>query len=58
MRKSLTKRIRITKNGKVIRRPMRTGHNRTRKSTKNIKAKSKSKGLDYPIKKILGSQTK
>lgn len=53
MRKSLTKRVRITKTGKVIRRPMRTDHFRTRKSTKNIRSKNKTKGLDYPMKKIL-----
>ena len=31
MKKSVTKRIRITKNGKVVRRHMGSGHNGTRK---------------------------
>jgi ribosomal protein L35 len=31
MKKSLTKRIRITKNGKIVRRHMGGGHNGTRK---------------------------
>ena len=53
MRKSGTKRIRITKNGKVIRRPMAAGHNRTRKSTNLIRSKKKGKGLNYPKKKII-----
>lgn len=51
--KSSSKRIRITKNGKVVRRPMAAGHNRTRKSTKLIKSKAKGKGLNYPKKRIL-----
>ena len=33
MKKSLTKRIRITKNGKIIRRHMGGGHNGTRKGS-------------------------
>lgn len=53
MRKSLQKRVRVTKNGKILRRSMNLDHFRTRKSTKNIKAKSKPKGLDFPKKKIL-----
>jgi ribosomal protein L35 len=53
MRKSITKRIRVTKNGKVVRRPMGTDHFRTRKETKNIKSKSKNRGLDYPKRKLL-----
>ncbi|MEK7187679.1 MAG: hypothetical protein AAB691_02435 [Patescibacteria group bacterium] len=53
MRKSNTKRIRITKNGKVIRRPMAAGHNRTRKSSKLIRSKRKGKNLNMPKKTIL-----
>ncbi len=53
MRKSVSKRIRVTKNGKVLRRPMGTDHFRTRKSTKNIKSKSKNRGLDFPMRKLI-----
>jgi len=53
MRKSLSKRIRITKNGKIIRRPMAVDHFRTRKSNRNVRGKRKTLSLDYPRKKIL-----
>lgn len=53
MRRSSTKRLRITKNGKVIRRPMAAGHNRTRKSTKLIRSKKKGAGLNYPMKTLI-----
>ncbi|MEK7546992.1 MAG: 50S ribosomal protein L35 [Patescibacteria group bacterium] len=53
MQKSFVKRIKITKNGKIIRRSMSVNHFRTRKSTKNIRHKRKTRQLDYPIKKIL-----
>ena len=53
MKKSVTKRIRFTKNGKIIRWGMATDHFRTRKTTKNLKRKSKTLGIDYPIKKII-----
>jgi ribosomal protein L35 len=36
MKKSMTSRIKITRSGKVMRRTMATGHNRTRKSRNNI----------------------
>ncbi len=32
---------------------MAVNHFRTRKSTKNIRGKRKTRGLDYPVKKIL-----
>ncbi|MEK7174624.1 MAG: hypothetical protein AAB759_03115 [Patescibacteria group bacterium] len=52
MRKSFSKRIRITKNGKVIRRPMRIDHFKTRSSGAGaIRNKRKSRGLNYPLKK-------
>ena len=54
MRKSVSKRIRITKNGKIVRRSMAIDHFRTRKSTKNLKRKSKTMGLDYPMKRLMG----
>jgi ribosomal protein L35 len=53
MKKSVQKRIRITKNGKIVRRPMAVDHFRTRKSPKVIQATRKTLSLDYPIKKIL-----
>lgn len=53
MNKSVSKRIRITKNGKMMRRSMGVNHFRTRSSQKNIRGKSKSRGLDYPKKNIL-----
>lgn len=49
LKKSVAKRIRITKNGKIIRRSMRTDHFRTSKSTNNIRGKRKSRSLDYPL---------
>lgn len=53
MKKSFSKRIRITKNGKVVRRSMGMNHFRTRTTQKNIRGKSKSRGLDYPMRKLL-----
>jgi ribosomal protein L35 len=44
MKKSLAKRIRITKNGKIIRRHMGSGHNGTRK-TENHKRRIGSDGM-------------
>jgi len=54
-RKSISKRIRITKNGKIMRRPMATDHSRTRKSTSNIRGKRKSRGLDGTSIKTLSN---
>ncbi len=53
MRKSVTKRIRITKNGKMIRRPMGVNHFRTRKSQKVLRRKGKNTSLDHPKKSII-----
>jgi ribosomal protein L35 len=53
MNKSVSKRIRITKNGKVIRRSMALDHFRTRKSANNIRGKRKSRGLDIPRKALV-----
>jgi len=52
LQKSFSKRIRITKNGKIVRRPMRLDHFKTRKSTNNVRGKRKTLGLNYPLKKI------
>jgi ribosomal protein L35 len=53
MKTSVRKRIRVTKNGKLIRRPMAVDHFRTKKSRKLIQQKRKGKGLDYPHAKII-----
>jgi len=51
--KSLSKRIRFTKNGKVVRRPMAVDHFRTRATPKAVRGKRKSRSLGYPMKKLL-----
>ncbi|MBI4085244.1 MAG: 50S ribosomal protein L35 [Candidatus Liptonbacteria bacterium] len=53
MQKSFIKRIKLTKRGKFMRRPMSVNHFRTRKSTKNLRDKRKRLQLDYPAKKLL-----
>jgi ribosomal protein L35 len=55
MKKSVSKRIRITKNGKIVRRRMGVDHFRTRRSTKNNRDSRKSLSLNYPLKEILSS---
>lgn len=44
--KSIAKRIRITKKGKVVRRAMALGHSRVNKSTSQMKRKKLSRGLE------------
>ncbi len=51
--KSLSKRIRITKNGKIVRRRMGVDHFRTRQSTKTNRNARKTKSLDFSMKKLL-----
>ena len=51
--KSLSKRIRVTRTGKIIRRLMATDHFRTRKSAKQIRNRKKGTSLDHPRKAIL-----
>ncbi len=51
--KSLATRIRVTKNGKIIRRPMAVDHFRTRKNARKIQNKRKTLSLDYPLRKII-----
>lgn len=51
--KSLSKRIRITKNGKIVRRPMAQDHFRTRQTQKTIRNRRKTTGLNFPMKKLL-----
>jgi ribosomal protein L35 len=50
--KSFTKRIRITRTGKVVRRPMRLDHFKTRKSANNVRSKRKTLSLDYPLRNL------
>jgi ribosomal protein L35 len=51
--KSVTKRIKFTKQGKMVRRPMAVDHFRTRSTTKNIRNKRKNRSLDFPRKSIV-----
>jgi len=53
LKKSVSKRFKITKRGKVIRRPRAVDHFHTRKSKKNLRHKRKTLSVDYPIRKIL-----
>ncbi len=53
MKKSINKRIRITKNGKVVRRPIAVNHSRTRKNAKGVMGKRKTRGLAIPITSIV-----
>jgi ribosomal protein L35 len=50
--KSFTKRIRITKNGKVVRRRMAVNHNRTRQDTKTNRNTTKTRGLNMSMKTL------
>lgn len=45
-RKSVRDRIRVTKRGKVLRRPMTLGHSRANKSATQLRRKGRSRGLD------------
>ncbi|MFA6354579.1 MAG: 50S ribosomal protein L35 [Candidatus Paceibacterota bacterium] len=51
--KSVTKRIKITRNGKIVRRPMGVNHFKTKRTANQLRNKRSSRSLDYPIKKIL-----
>jgi ribosomal protein L35 len=51
--KSVSKRFRVTKNGKLLRRSMAVDHARTRKSTRNLRNKRKMRSMDYPINRLL-----
>jgi len=53
MRKSVSKRIRVTRTGKMIRRPMGVDHFRTRKSTKNLRQKTQVRHLSHNMKDLL-----
>jgi ribosomal protein L35 len=53
MKKSILKRITITKNGKIVRRPIAVNHSRTRKNSKAIRGKRKTRGLAIPMRSIV-----
>ncbi|MEK7195854.1 MAG: hypothetical protein AAB659_01295 [Patescibacteria group bacterium] len=48
MKKSVTKRIRVTKNGKLIRRKMAQGHFRAGKNSRSIQGKRTSLQISKP----------
>jgi ribosomal protein L35 len=50
--KSFTKRIKITKNGKIVRRRMGVNHFRTRKNKKMNRDAGKTRGLDMSLKTL------
>ena len=51
--KALAKRVKITKNGKIVRRAMATDHFRTRKNAAAIQRKRRTLSLNYPMRKII-----
>ena len=53
--KSVTKRIKITKNGKIVRRRGGVGHFKTRKSSKMNRDSRKSRSLDMPLRTLLNN---
>lgn len=53
MKKSVSKKIKLRKNNSVSRMPMGRGHNHTRKTSKLMRKKSKSMGLDGINLKLL-----
>ncbi len=52
MKKSISKRVRITKSGKILRRAMSLGHSRANKSTAQMKRKKGARLLDIKIRKV------
>lgn len=52
MSKSVTDRIRITKNAKLVRRPMAVGHFRTRTNAKAIRNKRQPRDLGIALKTL------
>ena len=44
-KKSYGKRLRVTRKGKVLRRAMGLGHSRANKSSKQMRRKTKSRGI-------------
>lgn len=52
MNKTLSKRIRITRNGKIVRRSMGVSHFRTRTTAKSIRNKRKTRDLNFSLKTL------
>jgi len=52
VQKSVTKRLRITRRGKIIRRAMALGHSKVNKRQIQILRKRKLRGLNLPKKTI------
>ncbi len=52
MKKSISQRIRVTRQGKIVRRSMGVGHFRTRTTQKNIRGKRKGRSLGQQLKGI------
>ncbi len=56
MKKSVSKRIRITKSGKVLRRAMTLGHSRVNKRTVQIKRKKNASTLgNVDVQKLMNN---
>ncbi|MCL4391885.1 hypothetical protein M1413_00960 [Patescibacteria group bacterium] len=56
MKKSVSKRIRITKSGKVLRRAMALGHSRANKRTVQIKRKKNARTLgNVDVQKLINN---
>ena len=53
MKKSISKRFKFTKNGKLLRRKMAQDHFKIKKSGQKNEAKRKTLSLDYPHSKII-----
>jgi len=53
MNKSLTKRVKFTRQGKIVRRSMAQGHFRTRTTQRVIRNKRKGRSLNFPLKTLL-----
>lgn len=52
MKKSISKRVKITKTGKILRRAMSLGHSRANKSTTQMKRKKGQRSLAIHVNKI------
>jgi len=52
MKKSLSKRIKISKRGKILRKAMGQGHCRAKKRTTQLKRRKKFRGLEFGKKMI------
>ncbi len=50
--KSVSKRIRVTRTGKIMRRPMGVDHFKTKKSNKTSRRSRGTTTLNYPARKI------